>query len=223
MITAKEFRNQYIGKAIDVDGAAGVQCVDLFKQCCYLAGKKPFSLGGSGYACEIWKRFSALKLGEYFTKISDISKLQYGDWVVWDMKSVEAPNSHVAMFEDWNGKNHAVFFGQNQGAKGGAANEITISMHGVLGALRLKNWVFTCPFKKSGTVKALYNRITVRDTPNTSVGDTGARYDAGMTLNYSSIVKADGWYWAKYKSWDGPTHYCALCSVDGKKIYWEQV
>lgn len=46
MITAQEFRNQYLGKAIDVDDAYGAQCVDLFKQVCYLASMKPFALGG---------------------------------------------------------------------------------------------------------------------------------------------------------------------------------
>ena len=30
-MTAKEFYERHIGKAVDIDGAAGVQCVDLFK------------------------------------------------------------------------------------------------------------------------------------------------------------------------------------------------
>ena len=30
-MTAKEFYNQQVGKAVDIDYTAGVQCVDLFK------------------------------------------------------------------------------------------------------------------------------------------------------------------------------------------------
>ena len=30
-MTAKEFYNQQVGKAVDIDYAYGVQCVDLFK------------------------------------------------------------------------------------------------------------------------------------------------------------------------------------------------
>lgn len=138
MISAKEFRNTYIGKSIDVDGAAGVQCVDLFKQCCYLAGKKAFSLGGSGYADEIIHRFTALGLDDYFTKVS-LSDAQYGDWCVWDKGSKEAPDSHVAMFEEWDGSSRAIFLGQNQGGVA-KATEISISTSGIIGVLRLKAW-----------------------------------------------------------------------------------
>lgn len=88
MITAQEFRNQYLGKAIDVDGAYGAQCVDLFKQVCYLAGMKPFALGGSGYAEEIVKRYQPLGLNAYFTLVS-LSNAQYGDWIVWSKGVLE--------------------------------------------------------------------------------------------------------------------------------------
>ncbi|MCI9524472.1 MAG: hypothetical protein HFF01_05385 [Erysipelotrichaceae bacterium] len=138
MITAQEFRNQYLGKAIDVDGAYGAQCVDLFKQVCYLAGMKPFALGGSGYAEEIVKRYQPLGLNAYFTLVS-LSNAQYGDWIVWSKGSHDCPDSHVAMFIRMDGVNRVMVFGQNQFGKA-YGNEGSISTHGIIGVLRFKAW-----------------------------------------------------------------------------------
>ena len=138
MITAQEFRNKYIGKAIDVDGAYGAQCVDLFKQVCYLAGMKPFALGGSGYAEEIVKRYQPLGLNVYFTLVS-LSNAQYGDWIVWSKGSHDCPDSHVAMFIRMDGVNRVMAFGQNQFGKA-YGNEGSISTHGIIGILRFKAW-----------------------------------------------------------------------------------
>lgn len=80
-----------------------------------------------------------------------------------------------------------------------------------------------CPFKSSGTVKALYDNIRVRTSPSTKTGDTGLVYNKGMILNYSSVVTGDGWYWAKYKRSNGGTGYCALCKTNGSSKYWKQV
>lgn len=137
MISAQEFRNQYIGKAIDVDNAYGAQCVDLFKQCCILAGKSAFSLGGSGLAFEIARRFDALGLGQYFNRVS-LSSIRYGDWIVWD-RNVESRDSHVAMFIRWDGVNRVIVLGQNQlGIR--ASNEGSLGIQGILAVLRLKTW-----------------------------------------------------------------------------------
>lgn len=137
MLSAVEFRNEYLGRAIDVDGAAGVQCVDLFKQCCYLAGKGAFALGGTGYADEIVHRFNALGLGDFFDLVS-LSNAQYGDWLVWDKGSAECPDSHVAMFERWDG-DRVYVLGQNQFGQR-KATEGSISASGIIGVLRLKEW-----------------------------------------------------------------------------------
>lgn len=149
MITAQEFRNKYIGKAIDVDGAYGAQCVDLFKQVCYLAGKKPFALGGSGYAEEIVKRYKPLGLDKYFTLVS-LANAQYGDWIVWSKGSHDCPDSHVAMFIKKDGNSRIIALGQNQFGKA-AANEGSLSTHGIIGVLRLKAWTVkpATPSKKT--------------------------------------------------------------------------
>lgn len=79
-----------------------------------------------------------------------------------------------------------------------------------------------CPFKSSGTVEALYDKIRIRISASTSKGDTGMWYNKGMKLNYSSIVEADGWLWAKYERNSGGTGYVALCKSDGSSKYWKQ-
>ena len=132
----QEFRNRYYGKATDIDGASGVQCVDMFKCYCYdVCGMKAFSLGGDGgYADEIIHRFDALGLGKYFDKVS-LNTIAYGDWVVWDKGSKDCPYSHVGMYVGKNGS-RIVVFGQNQGST--KANEVPLSIDGVIGVLRVK-------------------------------------------------------------------------------------
>lgn len=80
-----------------------------------------------------------------------------------------------------------------------------------------------CPYKSSGTVEALYDKIRVRTSPSTKKGDTGLVYNKGMILNYRKIVKADGWYWAEYERSNGGIGYCALCKENGSSKYWKQV
>lgn len=135
-MNARQFRDKYIGKAIDIDGAAGVQCVDLFKIYCYdICKMKPFSLGGSGYSNEIVKRFTQLGLNKHF-KLVPLNEAQYGDWLVWDMNSPSCPYTHVGMFVKWSGNDRVLTFGMNQGQK--AANEIALRTAGIIGCLRLK-------------------------------------------------------------------------------------
>lgn len=209
MMTAKEFRNKYLGKAIDVDGAAGVQCVDLFKQCCYLAGKVAFALGGDGgYADEIVHRFDALGLGVYFEQVS-LSNAQYGDWIVWDKGSKDCPYSHVAMFERWEGSRVFVL-GQNQFGKK-AATEGSLSTHGIIGVLRLKAWrqaeqAPTAKYKVGTPVCT--GRIWVSST------DTGVGYNGDWKGKITRVIPGarhpylinDGIGWTDDASIDSDPH-----------------
>ena len=134
-IVGESFYKKYKNTAIDYDGVAGVQCVDLFKLQCKELGKNLGAIGGSGYAKEIYKRFSALGLSKIFTRYSYGSKtLTYGDWLVWNSGALDCPDSHVAMFVGWNGS-RILAFGYNQAGKRGASI-VTISPHGLLGFLR---------------------------------------------------------------------------------------
>ena len=131
-MTAKEFYNKHNGRAVDVDGTAGIQCVDLFDA----RIKKDYRISNynctGGYASGLW---IYRKSKPYYSKFKEVSinSLQNGDWVFWAKGSKPCPKSHVAMY--YNGK----FFGQNQGQK--AARLINISTSGVLGVLRPKMYV----------------------------------------------------------------------------------
>lgn len=222
MITAQEFITQRNGKAVDVDGYYGAQCWDLFAYFCKQAGYTIINCTSTGYVKDIWvnrKTNGALK------NFDEVQTMQKGDWCIWG-DCAAAPSSHIAMFvEDVDGK-RGKFLGQNQGSS--VANIITMPYAGSLGALRPKCYVAkkaTCPFKSSGKVQATVDGIRVRTAASTSKGDTGLRYNKGMTLTYNKVVNADGWWWAVYtRSLNGAkgTGYCALCKTDGTSKYWKQ-
>ncbi len=183
MITAQEFRNKYIGKAIDVDGAYGAQCVDLFKQVCYLAGKKPFALGGSGYAEEIVKRYKPLGLDTYFNLVS-LANAQYGDWIVWSKGSHDCPDSHVAMFIKKDGNSRVIVLGQNQFGKA-VANEGSLSIHGIIGVLRLKAWSTT---ESTGTCKYGVGTKVCTNHIWSSSTDTGQGFTGDWQGTITSVI-----------------------------------
>lgn len=132
-MTAKDFVNKYIGTAHDVDGAYGVQCVDLFK----FFTKVNYGISnyttGNGWASGLWINRKSRPYYKYFVDGS-LSTLQNGDWVIWGRGSKDCPDSHVAMF--YNGK----FFGQNQWGRR-YATLANISLNGVIGVLRPKMYI----------------------------------------------------------------------------------
>ena len=136
-MTAKEFYNNQIGKAVDIDKAYGVQCVDLFK----LFTKVNYNIWnytcGNGLASGLWLNRKSKPYYKFFNE-ANINSLQNGDWCFWNTGSRDCPDSHVAMY--YNGK----FLGQNQaGVK--KATLINISKDGILGALRPKIYENTTP------------------------------------------------------------------------------
>lgn len=83
-MTFNDFQKKYIGKAVDYDKVAGVQCVDLIDQ--YL--KEVFGITGVyvGGAKELYNRFTAFPaLVQAFVRISNTRELviQKGDIIVW--------------------------------------------------------------------------------------------------------------------------------------------
>lgn len=154
-MTAVEFYNKYKGKSVDIDGAAGVQCVDLFKA----FTKDNYGIVNynctNGYANGLWIYRKQKPYYDKFVEIS-LNDMQNGDWVIWNKGAKDCPQSHIAMY--YNGK----FFGQNQGQK--AANLVNLSLNGALGVLRPKMYVQN----NTSNIKYVYNCdwLNVRTSPN---------------------------------------------------------
>lgn len=118
MLTFDAFVNKYIGRAVDYDGTAGAQCVDLAKA--YLKevhGIPQFSIGGSAMYYYIrFEQFAPLK-GKFkrVKNTSDFIPLK-GDVAVWNATKGNG-HGHVAICTgegnldyfytydmNWNGK-----------------------------------------------------------------------------------------------------------------------
>ena len=155
---AKQFHDKYLGQRVDVDGAYGSQCVDLFSKF------KIDHVDGSpsrGNAVDLWGNY---KNGPSFKGLP-YSEAQYGDWIIWGPGAETTSFGHVGMFMQRQGNGRVLTFGQNQGAgsnltTGGPANETSISESGILGVLRATSG------KGSGKNKdKIYNYITSINKP----------------------------------------------------------
>lgn len=131
-MTPTQFVNNYNGKAVDVDKAYGVQCVDLFKA----FTKENYGIYqytcGNNLASGLWINRKSRPYYKYFVD-GNINNLQNGDWIVWG-KCRFAPNTHIGMV--YNGK----LFGQGQnGIK--KATLTNINKSGAIGVLRPKMYI----------------------------------------------------------------------------------
>lgn len=140
-INPTEWINSHLGKIYDIDGVAGIQCVDLYKiflkDIGYPNPTRP--IGGDGYADYIWYNRDALGLSKYFDYVQ--GELKVGDIVIWAKNSPDCPSSHVAMYAgDAEGMNRGLIFGSNQGTPHSAGNIMVLSCDGAIGALRYKGY-----------------------------------------------------------------------------------
>lgn len=97
-----EFKNKYLGKKVDIDGAYGGQCVDLFN-----AWNKDYNKGiyinckPSGYARSLAENKANNGILKYF-KETPVNNMIEGTVVVYG-KCKFAPDSHVCFFIKDNG------------------------------------------------------------------------------------------------------------------------
>lgn len=137
-ISGHEFYLKTIGKKIDVDGAYGNQCVDLWNYYNKLVNDGTYiNCQPSGYAYSLFENRANNGVLKYFDVV-DLKNIQDGDWVIWGKGSKPCPSSHVAMFRKDNGNGTGIFLGQNQDGKLSAVDQRSISYSGIIGVLRSK-------------------------------------------------------------------------------------
>lgn len=134
-MTPEEFHARYQGWGRDVDGVAGVQCVDLFKEFLRIIGVPNWSapIGGDGYADNIW--YNRSRWSKWLTPVSR-GQFKDGDIVLFPHArrgGVTHPSSHVCFY--FGGKE----FGTNQSASRKACDKST-KWTDALGGLRWKGW-----------------------------------------------------------------------------------
>lgn len=134
MLSPQEFLNQYLGWGKDIDGAAGIQCVDLAKEHYRLVGVPNYRdpIGGDGYADNIW--YHKERWAAWYDFIP-AGSFKDGDMVIFPHKARGGwthPYSHVCFW--YGGKE----FGTNQGTP--KATLINTDWSDALGALRFKGW-----------------------------------------------------------------------------------
>lgn len=140
-MTPLEFHTKYQGWGKDIDGVAGIQCVDLYKEFLRIIGCPTYAspIGGDGYADNIW--YNRQRWSQWFTFVP-AGHFQDGDIVLFPHRKRGGkthPLSHVCFY--YAGKQ----FGTNQhDAKlGRRACDKPCDWSDALGALRYKFWETT--------------------------------------------------------------------------------
>lgn len=135
-MTPAEFHARYQGWGKDIDGVAGIQCVDLAKEFFRIVGVPNYSepIGGDGYADNIW--YNRQKWAKWFDFIKP-GHFQDGDMVLFPHAKRGGKthkSSHVCFFYSSD-----IEFGTNQSISRRACDKRT-NYSDALGALRWKGW-----------------------------------------------------------------------------------
>lgn len=151
LMTFAQWRAWAVGKLIDIDGAYGAQCWDLWADYAIRTqGATAMSTytsqnagNDSGYASSLWTAFPARPgIDTHFVKLGRDITPREGDVAVW-ARSAAFPGSHVAMCTGRTRPGQVECVSQNdQGtatAAAGATHVTWITTNGLLGYLRPKS------------------------------------------------------------------------------------
>lgn len=154
-MTPQEFHKQYQGWGKDVDGVAGIQCVDLYKEFLRIIGCPTYAspIGGDGYADNIW--YNRKRWAQWFAFVP-AGQFRDGDIVLFPHRKRGGkthPLSHICFY--YGGQQ----FGTNQhDAKiGRCACDKPCNWSDALGALRYKYWETTAKM----TIPKGYSKQTI--------------------------------------------------------------
>ena len=213
----QEWINSVNGKTIDMDGAYGGQCWDLWSSYARHVYGIPAADTNTvdGYAASVYtQRYDRSKaLQNAFTKESANHTPTYGDVAFWKRSGM----NHVAIVVRDNGNGTLQTISQNPNKAG----YLNISKNGIIGYFHPRNNT------GNGNTVAITARtyrvnvpaLNVREAPNTH-SQIVAQYHKGQTVNLmSGTTIADGFIWAHYIGGSGKTRYVALKAVNGTTQY----
>lgn len=208
-MTIDQFIQTYNGRAVDVDGAYGGQCWDLWSRYAQDVAGVPQSATNTsnGWAGSVYTttydRQPALRAK--FDRLPASATPRKGDVAFWG-NAHATPSTHVAIvLADQGGS--LLCLTQNPGA----THQGSITKNGLLGYLRPTAATAATPSGIAGTWRINVQALNVRDQPTTR-GNVVAQYKAGQTVNLDGWTgRADGYDWGRYiGATSGQHRYIAL-------------
>lgn len=216
----QEWINSVNGKTIDMDGAYGGQCWDLWSSYARHVYGIPVADTNTvdGYAASVYtaryERSRALQ--NAFTKESANYTPVFGDVAFWKRSDM----NHVAIVVRDNGNGTLQTISQNPNRAG----YVNIGKNGIIGYFhpRNNNGGSDNPNSVAITARTYHVNVpvlNVRSAPSIH-GAVVAQYRKGQTVNLmSGGIIADGYIWAHYVGGSGKTRYVALKAVNGTTQY----
>ena len=210
----QEWMDNVNGKIIDMDGAYGGQCWDLWSSYARNVYGIPAADTNTvdGYAASVYtSRYDRSEaLQNTFTREAGNYTPAYGDVAFWNGNGM----NHVAIVVRDNGNGTLETMSQNPN-KAGYTN---ISKNGIIGYFHPRNR------EDNNNITARAYRVNVpalnvRSAPSIH-SQVVAQYREGQTVNLmSGTTIADGYIWAHYQSYSGKTRYIAIAPADKSARY----
>lgn len=218
----QEWMNSVNGQVVDMDGAYGGQCWDLWSSYARNVYGIPAADTNTvdGYAASVYTdRYSRSQvLKNTFSQEGANYTPSYGDVAFWN----GAGMNHVAIVVKDNGNGTLSTMSQNPNKAG----YVTISKAGIIGYFHPRTASAPAPTPNNNnatitarTYKVNVDTLNVRSAPSTSA-QVVAQYHYGQTVNLSEGgTIADGYIWAHYVGGSGATRYVALAPADKSAWY----
>lgn len=215
-----EWMNSVNGKIIDMDGAYGGQCWDLWSSYARNVYGIPSNDTNTvdGYAASVYTarydRSQALQ--NTFNREDANYTPVYGDVAFWNGNGM----NHVAIVVRDNGNGTLNTMSQNPNKAG----YVTLSKAGIIGYFHPRSTNTPAPANNNVTIiprtyKVNVDVLNVRSAPSTSA-QVVAQYHYGQTVNLAEGgIIADGYIWAHYTGGSGATRYVALAPADKSMWY----
>lgn len=210
----QEWVNNVNGKIIDMDGAYGGQCWDLWSNYARNVYGIPAADTNTvdGYAASVYTaRYDRSRaLQDTFSREGANYTPVYGDVAFWNGNGM----NHVAIVIRDNGNGTLETMSQNPNKAG----YINISKNGIIGYFHPRNR------EGNNNITARAYRVNVpvlnvRSAPSIH-SQVVAQYRKGQTVNLmSGTTIADGYIWAHYIGYSGKTRYIALAPADKSAWY----